>query len=690
MVESTLIYRYDALPLCGSVDDDNDTNSQSLLDQKKKCKILISRITPNSEPQATIESGDYNIHYLISQNIIYLCICKRTYPRKLAFSYLNEISNEFYNSHGIEALNPQARPFGFSSFDNFLIKTKKIYQDQRAQSNLDKLNNDLADVKKVMTKNIEDLLYRGDSLDKMSDLSSSLKQDSLKYRRRAQRINLEALIKQYIPIIATKSTSLLPKASNSQVQSTTEATTAINYENVNSEIQSIRNVSPLTQADNSSITSELYLSEYIEDLPLPNSIRQRQLNKNGGIISYTDLYNNNEEEVINKEEYFNTHVAISKTNDDNEFRSKLKHFFIFSTAGKPIYSMNGSEDVIIGYMGILTTILSTFQENLQENLNVIQLGNELKLIALNKAPIVLVAISKLSHETENFIKDQLEILYNYILSILSKPTIDKQFHNRLNYDLRRVLNPLDFENLDKLSIQLTYGLEGGFELYLSKLLQARQSFRIKYTLRTKMKKLLKNFKDEDLLFTILAKSNIILEIINHKIHELINEDLEMLIFIVNSSKIEGEDLWMPLCMPNFNKNGFLYIFVRSWNNLILILISGNKNSFYKLKNLANEIFNKIQTTQNQELWKNYQTDLLTPLSSSIPFVVKHFIYVNKTLNQFITSEFPQNDNDQILQMIKYYTTLKNNKSNLKTSKDSKLNYKKLSYLKWENIIVYQL
>ena len=53
-----------------------------------------------------------------------------------------------------------------STFDNF-YKTKKIYQDQRAQSNLDKLNNDLIDVKKVMTKNIEDLLYRGDSLDKM-------------------------------------------------------------------------------------------------------------------------------------------------------------------------------------------------------------------------------------------------------------------------------------------------------------------------------------------------------------------------------------------------------------------------------------------------------------------------------------------------------------------------------------------
>lgn len=93
-----------------------------------------------------------------------------------------------------------ARPFGFSLFDNFLSKTKKIYQDQRAQLNLDRLNNDLADVKKVMTKNIEDLLYRGDSLDKMLDLSLSLKLDSLKYRKRAQKINFDAMIKQYAVI----------------------------------------------------------------------------------------------------------------------------------------------------------------------------------------------------------------------------------------------------------------------------------------------------------------------------------------------------------------------------------------------------------------------------------------------------------------------------------------------------------
>ncbi|OLL22265.1 hypothetical protein NEOLI_003006 [Neolecta irregularis DAH-3] len=77
---------------------------------------------------------------------------------------------------------------------------KKEYQDSRNANNLDKLNADLQDVTKVMTKNIKDLLERGDSLDRMSTLSSSLRDESAKYRRRARNINLQALLRQWAPL----------------------------------------------------------------------------------------------------------------------------------------------------------------------------------------------------------------------------------------------------------------------------------------------------------------------------------------------------------------------------------------------------------------------------------------------------------------------------------------------------------
>lgn len=91
-----------------------------------------------------------------------------------------------------------------------MSKSKRVYADARSaesvattsntSSNLDQLNSDLQDVTRIMTKNMEDLLWRGDSLDQMSQMSSSLRDESMKYRKAARRINLEAMLRQYAPV----------------------------------------------------------------------------------------------------------------------------------------------------------------------------------------------------------------------------------------------------------------------------------------------------------------------------------------------------------------------------------------------------------------------------------------------------------------------------------------------------------
>lgn len=197
MVLYTYIARTDGTPLSASTDE----ITQDLSEQKRQIKVVIGRLTPSSEPMASIESGNYTISYLLDNEIVYMCITERSYPRKLVFSYLEEIKKEFSKSYGTEALKPNVRPYAFAKFDGFMLKTRGLYQDARASQNLDKLNAELQDVTKVMTKNIEDLLYRGDSLDRMSDLSSNLKEESKKYRRAAQRVNLEAMFRQYAPIV---------------------------------------------------------------------------------------------------------------------------------------------------------------------------------------------------------------------------------------------------------------------------------------------------------------------------------------------------------------------------------------------------------------------------------------------------------------------------------------------------------
>ncbi|KAK5163647.1 SNAP receptor [Saxophila tyrrhenica] len=198
MIYTTQIIRLDGLVLVASVDDANVQDVQELKQQIRK---VVQRITPSSEPRASIESGQHTMHYVLNDNVAYIAITERSYPKKLALTYLEDIRAEFQTSYKRDDyLDPQLRPYAYSEFDRFVERTKKTYQDSRATDNLSRLNDELKDVTQVMTKNIEDLLYRGDSLEKMGDMSSRLREDSAKYKRAAVRINWELLLKQYGPI----------------------------------------------------------------------------------------------------------------------------------------------------------------------------------------------------------------------------------------------------------------------------------------------------------------------------------------------------------------------------------------------------------------------------------------------------------------------------------------------------------
>jgi vesicle transport protein SEC22 len=92
-----------------------------------------------------------------------LVICDKSYPKKLAFVYLEEIQKEFHANYGNE-MGTVARPYAFVKFDTFIQRIKKQYQDPRNQRNLQKLNEDLGDVTRIMNRNIEEVLGRGEIL----------------------------------------------------------------------------------------------------------------------------------------------------------------------------------------------------------------------------------------------------------------------------------------------------------------------------------------------------------------------------------------------------------------------------------------------------------------------------------------------------------------------------------------------
>ncbi|CAG8747442.1 8668_t:CDS:2, partial [Ambispora leptoticha] len=157
-----------------------------LTEYKQKAKLIFKKMNEHSEDKCSIESGNYYFH-------------DRSYPRQLAFSYLDELAKEFYTLYGNEIEKKNLRPYAFVKFDTFMQKTKKVYQNTRTQHNLDRLNTELSEVANIMTKNLENVLWRGEGLDKMSSLSDQLRYESQKYKKSARDLNLQLLYRKYGP-----------------------------------------------------------------------------------------------------------------------------------------------------------------------------------------------------------------------------------------------------------------------------------------------------------------------------------------------------------------------------------------------------------------------------------------------------------------------------------------------------------
>lgn len=418
------------------------------------------------------------------------------------------------------------------------------------------------------------------------------------------------------------------------------------------------------------------------------------------------------------------------------FYDKLKQVFVLSAAGKPIYSLNGDDDILLGYMGIITTVMASFHDNLDTEFRAVS-GPGFRMVVMNKFPLVLVAISKVPYEVPAaatshcaVLERQLKAVHNYLLAVISKPVISKNFEGRLNYDLRTILSAQDYDILTSVVMRSTYAFSQDEDsrqiiddaYFFSLLLgDSLQSVRLSYTVRSKLNELLlacktmKANKDAppdhysllspeqpkllaaDLLFGLVTVRGRIMNYLRPQNHKLPFQDISTLLAIVAalSKTLDTRgysDLWIPICMPNFNSSGFLYCYIRRFSipacqePLTVILMSGNKNSFFEMKTVAERLISEILSTTKivKRLGQELTAWNSSPVASTIGApAIKHFIYKNTSCNLFFVEE--TNTEDELsslcntLQLVHCYSSLI---SSLADAKHDSADARNLTYLKW--------
>lgn len=334
------------------------------------------------------------------------------------------------------------------------------------------------------------------------------------------------------------------------------------------------------------------------------------------------------------------------------WRSKKKQFMILSAAGKPIYTRHGSDAVISSYIGIIQTIISFYESSGNSLRSFSSAGT--RFVILSQANLFLVAISRFQ-ESDTQLRVQLEALYMQILSTLTLPNLTHIFSTRPSSDLRRPLQGTEVL-LSSLADSFTRGSP-------SALLSALESLKLRKSHREVINSTLLKARVDDLLYGLIVAGGRLVSVIRPKKYSLHPSDLQLIfnmLFEAEGVKAGGGESWVPLCLPGFNPNGYLYMFVSFLNladnihqardeeeiakedAVAIILISPNKESFESMRSMKNYLVHELGRNRSLRVVQDaIHTGRPLPTDIVPGTVLRHFLYKSKSNVQFFMPSFAQ-------------------------------------------------
>ncbi len=269
---------------------------------------------------------------------------------------------------------------------------------------------------------------------------------------------------------------------------------------------------------------------------------------------------------------------------------------------------------------------------------------------MSQGPLYLVAISKLG-ESDTQLLVQLDALYMQILSTLTLPTLTKLFSMRASTDLRRPLRGTEVL-LSALADTFTRGSP-------PTLLSALECLTIRKSQRQVINDTLLRTRCDPLLYGMIVASGRLVSVVRPRKHSLHPSDLQLIfnmLFEARGVKAGGGENWIPLCLPGFNKNGYLYMYVsfvsaseESEDNdnhdvsneltkegeIAILLISANKESFDDLRKQRDAIIEDMDKSGSMTIIKAAVRRGRPTITDIVPgTVLRHFLYKSRANVQF--------------------------------------------------------
>ncbi|XP_055371457.1 vacuolar fusion protein MON1 homolog A [Condylostylus longicornis] len=324
---------------------------------------------------------------------------------------------------------------------------------------------------------------------------------------------------------------------------------------------------------------------------------------------------------------------------DKEWLMQKKHVFILSDAGKPIYSLHGSEDKLASIFGIMQALVS-FVQGSNDAIQSIH-ANGIKFVFMVRNSLILVAASR-SKLSVHQMQMQLNDVYNQILSILTYSHMTKIFEKRKNFDLRRLLAGSE-RLIDHLLVNDSSNRKISNNVFTF-LTNSIRVLPMSASVRSSITSAIQSncSKIQNLVFAVLIANNKLICLVRMKKYFIHPADLRLIFNLIECSEsFKTAESWTPICLPKFDMNGFLHAHVSYLADdcqACLLLLSVDRDVFFTLSEAKKKITEKLRRSHCLEVINLQINNKGVNLASAGIPELRHFLYKPKSTAQLLCSE----------------------------------------------------
>lgn len=140
-----------------------------------------------TDHKLTYLHGNYLIHYICDNRIIYLCITDDKFDRSRAFLYLQDINERFICMYGLSVATAITYAMN-TEFARTLASQMRAINEGQQQDEISRVNGEIGELKDIMVKNIENITNRGERLELLVNQTENLRNNSVTFRQTSRNL----------------------------------------------------------------------------------------------------------------------------------------------------------------------------------------------------------------------------------------------------------------------------------------------------------------------------------------------------------------------------------------------------------------------------------------------------------------------------------------------------------------------